>query len=584
MVPPRIPKFASKKQKKAAFIPSTAAEFLDCGVEEEESGDRWVDSGDIAKAVRFYQKAAGYYQQAISNVQSSGGLPAAGQSVSENRQILEDAMYNLSRMQYAIYTKVVKTGEVDGFDPKRIGVPLDGSGIVPTDIQQVLKTQEEAMNISQQVNGGAQFGTVSIDLLYTYGQVLAEAGEEAENVQAVQRAAECFQKVLERQVTVLREMEGDEVEESADQSETLLPAQTQSQQQKNDSTVQVLVSEGTAPSSLVETITSLLDCLNTLLELSRDDQTTLIQPSELVSQCLEAVRSTIVSLFQVIYKYNSPQSNIQPDSLSEQMRIPAYLVQNAFISIAQIISTCCESVEVLLEIWSCPSITHINSNETQALAQLVTNVLGHEIASGSNGIQIVLPNSVPRYLAAGDALFGFAERGAIHEDAKWSAYSKALTVLKKGWDLSNSNSNSNSTETGSDTFNGNPVLSQVLADVERPSPIQKLQLLMARGDADLLRSTLGTPAAEKNRELLRKNAMNMYFSASNLQLVQSSKSGSVGGLTLMGDSPEAQRLKLEVKVKLALLKGSPETDPSLKDPRAKKILSGIREVGGMGLL
>lgn len=53
MPPPRIPKLS--KEKKAAE-PTTASEFLDAGVDDEEHGDRWIDSGDIPKAIRFYQK------------------------------------------------------------------------------------------------------------------------------------------------------------------------------------------------------------------------------------------------------------------------------------------------------------------------------------------------------------------------------------------------------------------------------------------------------------------------------------------------------------------------------------------------
>ncbi|VVT43998.1 uncharacterized protein SAPINGB_P000251 [Magnusiomyces paraingens] len=513
MPPPRIPKL-SKKKKKAAE-PTTASEFLDAGVDDEEHGDRWIDSGDIPKAIRFYQKAAGYYQQAIT------------MSRSNDKTIRDDATYNFARMQYVVYTKVVKTGELDNLDLGRLGVPLDGSGIVPTGISQVLQTQEHALNEvgSNGING------IPLDQLYTYGQVLAEAGEETENVATVQRAAEVFQGILERQLVAISELENEEFDDGE--------ITTVENPQQADKTVALAAQEGVVPTSVVETITSLLDSLNTLLELSRDDSTPFILPQPPVPQCLEAVANTVRQLSQISTKYNGTS-----DQKTSFLAIPSRVLSDAHIAIAQILSTCSESVECLVAIWTEPPSSPV-------LVEFLPKVLGPNISRKPLG----LPDTVHCALAAADALFGYAERPGISADVRWTAYSRSLTILKTAWER---------VAAGATGY----------ADAD---PAEKLQVLMARGDAELLRASLqGLPAAEKHREVLRRNARNMYTSADNLPLVAS-------GVKLTGSSPEILRMKREIHIKTALLDGRTD-DPVLQGVGAQRVLAAIREQGGLGLI
>lgn len=564
MPPPRIPKPGKKKKK--AVEPTTASEYLDAGVDEEEHGDRWIDSGDIPKAIRFYQKAARYYQQAISLAQQAIPGPAVlgSRRVSvENQQIRDDATYNLARMQYVLYTKVVKTGELDSLDAGRLGVPLDGSGIVPASIQQVLQMQELALNTVQQSSGS---GAVPLDQLYTYGQVLAEAGEDAENSEAVQRAAECFQTILERQLVALCELEEEEVEESAATNSAPQP-----DSQQSEKTIQLSTTDGVVPSSVVETVTSLLDTLNIVLELSRDDTTPFIKPQPQVALSLQATAATVVQLLQLLAKYNAGTTE------NKFLAIPQEPIDDAYIAIAQLLSTCSESVDTLLAVWTAPALTPVQSlnpadSALQALATFIPKVLGDAVATQS---AISLPRSVPRYLAATDALFGYAERVGVAPEDRWSAYSKALAVLKQAWEL-------------------------VMSAAEPPvpvSPLEKLQVLIARGDAELLRASLvGVAAADKHRTVLRKNARNMYQSADNLQLVatpaatpaaaaapQAGSDGNGGGMKLTSSSPDILRLKREIKIKMALLDGK-TGDPLLAAPSSRKILQAIQDAGGLGLI
>lgn len=197
-------------------------------------------------------------------------------------------------MQYVVYTKVVKTGELDNLDLGRLGVPLDGSGIVPTGISQVLQTQEHALNEvgSNGING------IPLDQLYTYGQVLAEAGEETENVATVQRAAEVFQGILERQLVAISELENEEFDDGE--------ITTVENPQQADKTVALAAQEGVVPTSVVETITSLLDSLNTLLELSRDDSTPLFYLNLLSLNVLKLLQTQCVSYHKFLQSITVP--------------------------------------------------------------------------------------------------------------------------------------------------------------------------------------------------------------------------------------------------------------------------------------
>jgi len=78
---PRRQFHTNRKNKK---VPETADDFLDAGVEYEESGDRWRP-GDKAKAGRFYVRAIDSYQASL---------------VRNPRSF--DAAYNKARLQYYI--------------------------------------------------------------------------------------------------------------------------------------------------------------------------------------------------------------------------------------------------------------------------------------------------------------------------------------------------------------------------------------------------------------------------------------------------------------------------------------------------
>lgn len=609
-MPGRFPDKKSKQKKKKNTVELvTANDYFDEAVLEEEHGDRWVDSGDIPKAIRFYQRAEDYYKQAIglashsilnSSSRSSNQLTPSSSSNSlqknskqqqhsdndlSDQEIIDNSSYNYARMQYLIFSKLVKTGEIDNLDPARLGVRLDGSGVVPLDIQQVLVTQTNALAAVSQPPS-------SLDHLYTYAQVLQEAGEEAEDMAMVKRACEIFGEILGKQLETLDELEKEQVEEGISTTTTVESSLSSSgtatnsnNNNSNQQQMQVLLSSGgVAPGSVLETITSMFSGFNTILEFYRRPDTSTIEPVDDVVHSLAGIQKCVYEMFSLISK----QTNYNQQQGGMRFEIPKNVIDDCIIALAQILGTCAESLDVLYMIWVSPSLpyntttTPLSQQEQEQQQQqenliksqvndLIQKVFGDDVINlliqqfGNNANNnnssgfFQLPNTMSRYLAAGDSFFGYAERVGLSDTDKWSAYSKSLTVLKKAWELVSSSS----------------------ASTIRATSLEKLQVLSARGDAELLRSKLSTPAAEKHRLVLMKNARNMYQSADNVPLIntEGNDNKETGGMVrLTSSSPEIVRLKREIHIKIALLDNNLEA-PVMKTKYAPRIIENLKDQG-----
>lgn len=579
--PPR-PQFP-KKKKKVVTKPTTPEEFLDAAVEEEEYGDRWIDSGDIPKALRFYQKAFNYYKSAGSEFSSSSNPRIPGNIANlanpSNTQIAtvnEDVYYNYARLVYAVYSKVVKTGEIDLLDPKTAGIPLDGSGVLVYPIGNVLQVVESMVSAVEKSTGR---DNIPLDLLFTYAQVLTENGEETENQANLLQALSVYEHVFYKQVEGLNELKVSFGDNNNSTNNEIIDIKDKS------STVNMSAANGTSPTALVDTINGILECINILLELNRDGSTSKITQNDVFDQCIEKYKLMVKGWFSVLQDFYFNGSN--DDEAFQAMKLEASQVQETNIAFTQIISTLCESIDQIVELWSSICIYPFPNPQSEVV-QIVNALFGIENSTERPESVVIIPNSPDRNMAAGDALFGFAERVGVSDTLKWSAYSKALNFFKQGWTIASDPSTAGVDQTISQlTQHINiPNLSNLFMELPPTSPILKLKLLVARGDTDLLRSNLDTPSAQASLAVLRKNAENMYVSASNLPLVmQQSSSSASGGVQLMGNSPEAQRLKLEIKIKLLLLRGSPEEkEKLLKSTKYKSILRGISDMGGIGLL
>ncbi|CAI5760634.1 unnamed protein product [Candida verbasci] len=144
----KLPKLSKKIQSKIEDKDVSELDFLEQGSIDEESGDRWLGS-DIAKSLRFYQKA---YNNYLKSIETDYNI---------------DAYYNSSRLLFQIYN-LLKTDGLKLKDLNNID-EIFGSNSIIQPLDQILKAHEDA--IKQAKTQGAQ---PSPDLLFNFAVVYNE--------------------------------------------------------------------------------------------------------------------------------------------------------------------------------------------------------------------------------------------------------------------------------------------------------------------------------------------------------------------------------------------------------------------------
>lgn len=494
-MPPRIPKGLSKKKRNAPS-PVTSEDFRDAGVDEEENGERWIDSGDVPKALRFYRKAQILYEKAVELGKASNGI-------GPNAQFANDAAYNVARMQYMIYSKVVKTGLIADVDARTLA---DVQHTIPANLDSVARVCAIAMNLTH--------GQVRTDLLFTNGQVLAELGEDREDLGIMSRAAESFQQVLQFQIGELNK--GDIYTPAETVEEAVVMSGTR---QAKEQTEEIYVHESVTPSSTVETIVNFVDCINTLLELCRDEDTPFITPAPAVanytSGAISGLHEIVRHFLWIVTKYG-----VEGTENSTFTSVSSGVANEAAIGLARVLSTCAESLEVLISVWTADQIS-------------VSTVDGGivEKALGMAAEQTIsLPETCEKLLVASDALVGYTERPKVTNESQWAAMSHASVLLKKAWEMVNNDSQA-------------PVAT-------------RLKVLIVRGDIEVIRARMDVAVAIRNKETLQKNAINLYMSAVNLPMTS--------GMSISAGGTVGQLLKREANVKLLIAQGREQEARTVK--------------------
>lgn len=177
---PKLPKPQRKKKENISQELKTADDYLNAGTDEEDSGDRWIKSGDVPKGVRFYQRAFRYYLKVIE----------LATTASEDQEIANDSKYNMARIQYVVYTSVVKPKLLLKIQDK---LEPNDPGLIVMNIETVAANHEQTIN---QTGGQDE---CLIDLLYNYAQVLSDCGEEVDK-RYYQNSSSLFTKCYQRQV------------------------------------------------------------------------------------------------------------------------------------------------------------------------------------------------------------------------------------------------------------------------------------------------------------------------------------------------------------------------------------------------
>ncbi|OBA20844.1 hypothetical protein METBIDRAFT_164632 [Metschnikowia bicuspidata var. bicuspidata NRRL YB-4993] len=170
---------------------------------DEESGDRWHGS-DLAKGLRFYQKAFDNYKRATD-------VGAPGQ-----RDLLLLAYYNALRLLFHVYTQYQRTDGVQLSELPNVAEVLDaGANSVVQEIREIMKTHEASIQFA-----GADAPT---DLLFNTAMVYIDAIEDsespAESFHLASRAMGLLTEVLQRQVSELQAPASGAKTESADGTE-----------------------------------------------------------------------------------------------------------------------------------------------------------------------------------------------------------------------------------------------------------------------------------------------------------------------------------------------------------------------------
>ncbi|PWW72867.1 hypothetical protein C7212DRAFT_366278 [Tuber magnatum] len=164
----RLPPVRSNKRKKK--LPETSEEFLDAGIELEESGDRWR-AGDKVKAGRFYLKAIESYEAALQRNPRSF-----------------DATYNRARLLYQLAQH-----------PNLLPTPSDVTS--RSLLEKAVQSHRECLVLNPE-NQDALFNTGQVlcslaEVLVQYKNTPVEVRSKALNFLC--EAVEIFQKCLQVQ-------------------------------------------------------------------------------------------------------------------------------------------------------------------------------------------------------------------------------------------------------------------------------------------------------------------------------------------------------------------------------------------------
>jgi hypothetical protein len=178
--------------------PTTAEEFLDQGVEYEESGDRWFTS-DLSKAIRFYHRAHNSYKKSLAL-----------------NPILVDALYNLPRLEFEVYIKYQKDDSVvlDDLDNCADAINDNKKNGIFQDIQSLCESFEASIGVLLQSGNesliGWDFYFNTAMCYYEYIEILCSEPLTITNlnpgsilIKAIQRCIAMFNNVLDHMKNVL---------------------------------------------------------------------------------------------------------------------------------------------------------------------------------------------------------------------------------------------------------------------------------------------------------------------------------------------------------------------------------------------
>ncbi|KAK8439888.1 hypothetical protein ACI3LY_004771 [Candidozyma auris] len=274
-------------------VSETTEDFMDDGAIEEESGDRWLGS-DLAKALRFYQKAYISYKSAVATPTS-------------DRALLLDAHYNAARLLFHVFIQYSKTDGIDVHKLTNVCEVLTGDdNSVVQNISTIVEAHERALQVEP--------ANPPLDLQYNAALVYTEAIEEADDVNEdlLLKAISLFQEVLRRQV-----MEFQDFLQFMLEPERPTSSEVPSEDQQYSS------SKTTQPPDIIETIISAYGLVQAILESVTSAPGQLEYVISLVTPFVQALEEVASETTEKYNEQNNHQEFVAPLQLDQ---IHEYLV------------------------------------------------------------------------------------------------------------------------------------------------------------------------------------------------------------------------------------------------------------------
>lgn len=472
--------------------PQTADEFLDQGAIDEESGDRWLGS-DLAKALRFYQKAYSQYLMAIK-LSPNGTL---------------DSYYNASRLLFHVYNQYFKTDGVSVYDLTNVEDAISGGkDSVVQNLSEIVSAHEKAIDVAQSLNI-----RIPLDLLFNTALVYTEVIEiqqdnESDNFDTVleygYKTQGIFQNLIELQTAELQKFLNDLNEITSDASSTNnnnTPSGSEKPPQEEEFTSEEVLQ----PSDVFETIISAYRLAQAVLENVSDPNSQIMPSLDMVNPFLstcEAVADDLVLNF-------GERNNAKSDMISSitQDNIDDYQICKAYIKGLAI-----NDASKLYDLW--------NNSE--------------------------LPHTPERYMLAADNIQTMIDRNDINLNSANSNqkiaefYWKALTQMGNYYKQSQELLNTQLTEKKKRPSGTDDGIGSIISQISN--------IIIARSDIDLQRSQLQNyEPASKHKDVLFQNCKTFLKNAMNI-------ANTTGGLReRITEKLQREKRKSEAVMRLCIL-------------------------------
>lgn len=288
--------------------PQSIEDWIEQGASEEESGDRWIGS-DLAKGLRFFQKAYVSYIQAIRLSDSS---PAAN----------VDCYYNSSRLLFHVYNNYVKQEGVNASQLENVNDAITGDYAVIQPLSNVVRAHERALEVASSTS-------IPLDLLFNTALVYTEqiesfqdGGSDIEFHQILEtglKAQQLFENLLQQQTKSFQKFIQDLNDEGVETESSVEGSSVDGDEFESVESLQ--------PPDIFDTILSGYKLVQALLEnISTPDQvspcTQLIQP---FLNNLNSVELDLISTFSESNNSNDMIQSISQEQINDSLVTKNYI-------------------------------------------------------------------------------------------------------------------------------------------------------------------------------------------------------------------------------------------------------------------